>query len=206
MNKLKTLTSGIMAGMCIGVGGIAYLSIENHIIGAFLFSVGLFTICTFRLDLFTGKISRLGTKDGLSLPSILIVLIGNMIGAFLIAELVHLTRVGDVITQGATALCQTKLSDNIISLFILAMLCNAMIYIAVELFNGLENPVGAHLAIIFGIMVFVLCGFEHSIADMFYFAAGRYLSNPHAWGCIGIAILGNACGGILCHSIRRFIV
>lgn len=201
----RLLLSSIAAGMCIGVGGIAYLSVENRIVGAFLFAIGLFTICTFRLHLFTGKVSHIGCKDGLSIPSIFMVWLGNLIGAFTVAGMAQLTRIGETISQRAAALCQTKLADSMGSLFVLGMFCNAMIYIAVELFAGVDDPAGKYLAIAFGVMVFVLSGFEHSVADMFYFAAGRYILEPRAWLCIGAVTLGNACGGVLCNRVRRYL-
>lgn len=196
------LVSSIAAGVCISIGGIAYLSVDNRIAGAFLFAIGLFAVCTFRLHLFTGKVSHIGCMDGLSLPAVLMVWLGNLIGTFTVAGMVLLTHVGEAISQRAAALCQTKLADSMGSLFVLGMFCNAMIYIAVELFAGVDDPVGKYLAIAFGVMVFVLSGFEHSVADMFYFAAGRYILEPRAWLCIGAVTLGNACGGVLCHKVR----
>lgn len=199
------LISSITAGMCIGVGGIACLAVDNRIAGAFLFAIGLFTICTFRLHLFTGKVSRVGCKDGLSNLSILAVWFGNLIGAFAVAGMVLLTHVGEAISRKAAVLCQAKLADNMVSLFVLGMFCNAMIYIAVELFAGLDDSVGKYLAIVFGVMVFILSGFEHSVADMFYLAAGRYILEPRAWLCVGVVTLGNACGGVLCNRVRRYL-
>lgn len=200
-----TLESGIAAGACIAIGGIACLSVENRIFGAFLFTVGLFTICTFRLNLFTGKVSHVGCQDGMSLLSIVLVWVGNLIGTLAVAGIIQHTRIGAEIIQRADAICQVKLADNLFSLLFLAMFCNAMIYMAVELFNGLENPVGGYLAVLFGVMVFVLCGFEHSVADMFYMAVSGHLLERQAWVCIGIVTIGNAVGGILCHGVRRFL-
>ena len=53
---MKKFSSAVLAGICIGIGGCAFLSLESKLIGALFFTVGLFTICTFRLDLFTGKV------------------------------------------------------------------------------------------------------------------------------------------------------
>lgn len=55
MKVIKTFVSAILAGMCVGFGGIVFLSVDNKIVGAALFTVGLFVICTFGLNLFTGK-------------------------------------------------------------------------------------------------------------------------------------------------------
>lgn len=53
----------IAAGVCIGIGCIAYLSVDNRYVGAFLFSIGLMAVCVFRLNLFTGKVCYLEYLD-----------------------------------------------------------------------------------------------------------------------------------------------
>ena len=50
------LLKGIYAGLMIGIGGTVYLSVENTIIGSFLFSIGLLMICMYGMNLYTGKI------------------------------------------------------------------------------------------------------------------------------------------------------
>ena len=56
MRALKLFVSSALGGACIGLGGVAYLSLENRLAGALFFTVGLFTICTFGFHLFTGKV------------------------------------------------------------------------------------------------------------------------------------------------------
>ena len=98
-------------------------------------------------------------------------------------------------------MCQTKLNDNLISLFFLGILCNILIYIAVEGFKNIPHEVGKYLALLFGVMVFILCGTEHCVADMFYFwIAGAW--NARAIVCILIITLGNAVGGVIFPVLR----
>ena len=56
MNRIKTFVYAILAGVSIAIGGTVFLSVENKMIGALLFTVGLFTVCTFGFNLFTGKV------------------------------------------------------------------------------------------------------------------------------------------------------
>ena len=56
MKYLKTLLSAVLAGMCIGFGGVVFLALESKVLGAFFFTCGLFCVCTFGLKLFTGKV------------------------------------------------------------------------------------------------------------------------------------------------------
>lgn len=64
MRALKLFVSSALGGACIGLGGVAYLSLENRLAGALFFTVGLFTICTFGFHLFTGKVCYVFQKGG----------------------------------------------------------------------------------------------------------------------------------------------
>jgi formate/nitrite transporter FocA (FNT family) len=77
---MKTLIKAIAAGVCIGMGGIIYLTLDNRIAGSFLFSIGLFTIYTFGFNLYTGKICYIVHEGPSYLKDVFIVYIGNLIG------------------------------------------------------------------------------------------------------------------------------
>ena len=165
MKIFNILLKSILAGLFIGIGCLAYLSSLDKIIGALLFTVGLFVILTFKLNLFTGKICYIIEKK--NYLEVVITLIGNFIGTLLLALICRATRLINLIDY-ANAICEIKLSDSYISLFILGILCNILIYIAVEGYNRFKGIKGM-LSIFFGVVIFVVIGFEHCIADMFYF-------------------------------------
>ena len=52
MKRSKILLSAILAGLCVGFGGIVFLSVDNKVIGSAAFTIGLFVICTFGFHLF----------------------------------------------------------------------------------------------------------------------------------------------------------
>lgn len=79
--KTKEFTKSVLAGILIGLCGFIFLQCENKVIGAFLFSLGLLTILTFELNLFTGKIYSLSSKN---IMDMIVYLIGNSIGAYII--------------------------------------------------------------------------------------------------------------------------
>ena len=109
-----------------------------------------------------------------------------------------------MLRERAMALCQVKLGDSVLSLFFLAFLCNIFVYIAVEGFKNNPHELGKYLSLFFGVMVFILSGMEHSIADMFYFwMAGAWSSR--AVFCVLIITLGNATGGILFATLHKLI-
>ena len=132
MKRTIIFLSAILAGLCVSFGGMAFLSLENRVMGAAAFTIGLFVICTFGFHLFTGKVCYALQNDrsyALNLP---LIWIGNLIGTGLGAGCAGLTRVGPALREKAAALCQVKLNDGLLSLFLLGLLCNIFIYIAVE--------------------------------------------------------------------------
>ena len=89
MRALKLFVSSALGGACIGLGGVAYLSLENRLAGALFFTVGLFTICTFGFHLFTGKVCYVfqkGETDPRHLP---LIWLGNLAGTGAVAAAVR---------------------------------------------------------------------------------------------------------------------
>lgn len=204
MHRLKTFVLGIAAGIMIAIGGTVSLASDVKVIGALFFTVGLFVICTFGYNLFTGKICYVFERDknyALDLP---IILVGNFVGTFAVALINSLTRFGPMLTEKAIALCDPKLSDSLLSLFLLGIGCNILIFVAVDGFARIENAVGKYLSLFFGVMVFILCGFEHCVADMFYFS----MAGAWSWDTLLrllVIVLGNAVGGVLMPLLRMWI-
>lgn len=202
MKALKTFISAVLAGMCVGFGGVVFLSLDNRIIGSVMFTVGLFTICTFGLHLFTGKVCYAlenGKSYNLALP---VIWLGNLAGTGVTALIVKLSRI-DGIAEQATELTAVKLDDSILSLFLLGVLCNIFIYIAVDGYKNNPHELGKYLSLFFGVMVFILACTEHCVADMFYF----WLSGWSVDAVLRVLVitLGNAAGGILFRALHRFV-
>lgn len=199
----RVLVSAILAGVCIGMGGVVYLSVENKVAGAALFTVGLFVICIFGFNLFTGKVCYVFQNDikyAIRLP---IIWVGNLIGTWLIAFLISFTR-NTAVAENAKTLCGAKMGDTYLSLFILGIWCDVLIYVAVEGFLRCQHEAGKYLALFFGVMVFILSGYEHCVADMFYFSAAKIWSGD-AFVRILVISLGNAVGGVMFPLIRSWL-
>ena len=93
MKRFKTLVYGFLAGICIALGGTVFLSLDNKIVGALLFTVGLFTICTQGFNLFTGKVCYVFERDGSYAFDLLFIWIGNLLGCLCFGALLLCTRV-----------------------------------------------------------------------------------------------------------------
>ena len=202
MKWLKTFVGGILAGISIAIGGTVFLSLDNKVLGALFFTVGLFAVCTFGFNLYTGKVCYVFDNDreyALGLP---VIWLGNLCGAFLTAAAERATRIGPVLAEKAAALCSAKLGDGPASIFLLSVFCNVLIWLAVEGFKNNPHPAGKYLSLFFGVAVFILCGFEHCVANMYCFAmAGMWSWKTLGWVLVMTA--GNSVGGVLFPLLRR---
>ena len=170
---------------------------DNKIVAAFLFGLGLFTIINFELNLYTGKIGYLSKENW---KEILLTLIGNFIGTNLFAFLVLQTRLAGKLKEAVAPAVELKLSDNLLSTFILAIFCGILMSIAVGTFKKLPNILGT-LAVFLCVAVFILAGFEHCVANMFFFALS---SSPADYLLtLLVAIAGNSLGGIAFYRLTK---
>ena len=202
LSQLYTFLKAFLTGILISIGGIVFMSCDNKYIGAFLFGTGLFTILTFGLDLFTGKVGYVVNNKPRYLFYLLIVWLGNLTGTVLAAALVRFTRFYEPLKEKAQTIISAKTSDNLMSLLVLGFFCGMLMFIAADGYKNIENNIAKVCAIFLPVMVFIIAGFEHSIADMFY------ISMAESWDTntiIRILIIsaGNALGGIFIPLIRK---
>lgn len=195
---INTYIWAIYSGLCIGVGVSVYLNMENKIVGSFLFSVGLLSILIFGMNLFTGKVGYIVRNKPVYCLEVILTWLGNLTGTVAAAGGLKLTRNGAHLMETCQPIAETKLSDSWSSLFILGVFCGLLMFIAVDCFKKCQAEhkelMGSLLAI-FIVVAFIQCGFEHSIADMFYFAlAGRL---AEALPALFVISMGNTVGGNL---------
>lgn len=193
---MKHLIKSILAGIMIGIGATTYLSLENKIVGSVLFSIGLFIIVTKELNLFTGKIGYIVNNDFKYVKEVLITLIGNFIGTFLVGYILRFTRISNIVAQAARGICEIKLNDNLTSILILSIFCGILMYLAVNGYKESKDNFAKYGGIFLAVSVFILCGFEHCIANMYYFTIADMWSLK-TFTYLGIMILGNSIGGVL---------
>lgn len=163
----ESIRKSILAGMCIGIGGTVYLSCSNKYIGALLFGIGLFLICTYNLNLFTGKVGyAIEQRKQYNLLYYIEIWVGNLIGCTVVALPLRIAK--PELTTVAEIMVNSKLSQTVPQTIILGMMCGVMMFIAVNTYRIAKNPQDKILGIFLPVMIFVLCGFEHSIANMCY--------------------------------------
>ena len=187
---------GILAGVMVSIGGTVLLSVDNRYIGAALFSIALLVICYFGFNLYTGKVGFLWNTHGRAeLSMAFLGLLGNLIGAVLSALLIAAAL--PQLRETAIAACEKRLVQLPVQTLLRGFFCGILMYSAVWIYREKKTAAG----ILFCIPVFILAGFEHSVADMFYFALAG-LFTPKALVFILLAVLGNSLGGMFIPAVQ----
>ena len=151
--------------------------------------------------------------------SLLLGLFGNLVGCIAFAGLLRLIN-QSFIAESQTAQAwyssnaqlfinlnssvNSKLNYAWYEMIILSAFCGMLVYIAVEGFKTIEHHIGKYLVLILAIAGFIICGFEHSIANMFYyFLNGTFTIN--AIVSLLLCVIGNSFGGLFIPSLKMLI-
>ncbi|MBO5586226.1 MAG: formate/nitrite transporter family protein [Prevotella sp.] len=155
----QIIPPAILAGICISIGCVVNLRVGG-VAGAVLFAFGLTTVVYYGMKLYTGTAGFIRRKGDWSMLAL--VLIGNIIGCLLTAWLIGYAQPDCI--EPASSILAGRLAKGPWACFLLAIGCGFIMTTAVEFARK-----GKMLPLIFGVPVFILCGFAHSIADAFYF-------------------------------------
>lgn len=203
----------IFAGMAIGFGAVSSLlansllpGLWGRLVGGSLFSLGIFAVVCYEMNLFTGMVAGIPTMGVKNLWKLPVCFLGNALGIGLIALLARFTVLGDTIAAQAATLIGGKLESELwyVNVFCSAVLCGLLITFSVRSVKyAPAKGLSATLGVILPIVVFAFCGFDHSVANMLYF----YYLGEISWQIVGyilISILGNLVGGILLPLVDLF--
>ena len=206
---VKNLFSAVMAGIMISFGGAVYLAcvgIEKAPLGAFMFALGLTVILMQGFLLFTGKTAYLlENKASSYVPYLLTIWLGNILGCMLMGYLTSLAK--PAMAETALTLCTAKLGQQWWQTIILGALCGILVYIAVDNFKSDDDkkPLHKYLLVFTCVPAFILCGFEHSVADMYYFAAAGSLYSVKGIVYILLVSVGNLIGAVAFHTVKKAV-
>ena len=211
---LDNFLLGILAGIAIGLGGFLNLLLVStgieacRYLGGVVFSVGLFTVCFFGLHLYTGKIGYVMENDHTFALSLLIMYVGNVIGAVGFGYLMYLTG---AIRETAVNVALNKIvfdgevGSSPLKILIYSFFCCIMVFLAVDVFKKTNNWLVKILNLVVCVALFVITGMEHCVANMFYFAFSNIYSTHflHAFLALLIATAGNSLGAIATYLVVR---
>ena len=195
MKHIRLQNRGMIAGILISIAACAYVVCDNPIIGACFFAFGLITICAVQAKLYTGVIGYVFTNTyGHSALDILEILFGNIIGIFGASLCIKYSRLDDLIGDKIYAIAEAKLNDSVLSLLLLSILCGICVYIGVETYAR-HTPTSS-IGLFLSVAVFIICGFEHSIADAFYLIYSNKMFTAQGVLLFVIVLFGNSFGAI----------
>ena len=199
------------SGLMIGIGGTAFLLALDFnaewgkLIGAVLFSLGILCIVMFEMKLFTGLISyipEMGVKNFWKLP---VCFLGNMLGVIFAAMIVSYSPVAPIIMEQAESVILPKLSAEFwpIKALCSSILCGFLITLSIGAVNyAPRKNLSVTVGVMFPIVVFAFCGFDHSVANTLYL----FLLNfpTHSVPYLLMCVLGNILGGVILPILSLF--
>ena len=171
----------ILAGMCIGLGGAIFIKLGG-VIGACMFVFGLLTIVHFKLPLYTGTAGFIQLNKFKEYKKMFIILFGNIIGCILLSCM-------NIKGIDGTAIIQSRIDTSYLQCLFNAIGCGLIMTLIVK--GGRDKNL---LLILFGIPLFILLGFYHSIADAFYMMVSPIELRNLFFGRYWTIVLGNFIG------------
>lgn len=163
-----TFRSAVLSGIAVAIAGWGYLAFPN-IVGAVLFSFGLLTVVNYKLKLYTGTAGFVPLRydDGRSrwlraIGELLFILFANIIGCMFISLLARMSPIG--LGESAQKILEARFAIGPLRAGLLAIGCGFIMTTAVTFARE-----GKPLALLFGVPLFINCGFPHCLADAFYY-------------------------------------
>ena len=222
MNLASTLVLSLLAGAFIALGANAFTVTMtgappgglSRIAGGAVFSLGLIFIVIAGAELFTGNalqsLAYLGRRITTRqlLGSWTVVYLGNLAGSVAVAYMVHYSGQADLLGGGIgktmVSVAASKVHYSFLEAFLLGVLCNVLVCLAVWLTVAGRSVADKVLVIVPPITVFILCGYEHSVANMYLIPIGLLTDGgategltwgAFLWDNLLPVTLGNTVGG-----------
>ena len=154
-SDFNTFIRSILAGICIGLGGAIFIKLGG-VIGACMFAFGLLTVVHFKLPLYTGTAGFIQLNKFEEYKKMFIILLGNILGCILLSYM-------NIKGIDGTSIIQSRIDTSYLQCLLNAIGCGLIMTLIVK--GGRDKNL---LLILFGIPLFILLGFYHSIADAYY--------------------------------------
>jgi formate/nitrite transporter len=220
---------GVLAGAFIGLGALMFTLVASdstlgfaatRLLGGLAFSLGLILVTVAGAELFTGNnMLAMAWADGcVSTRQVLrnwvVVCATNLVGATGLAVLVwlsgHPNLNGGAIAATAIKIATAKANLPLVEAFFRGVLCNVLVCMAVWMALAGRSVTDKAIAIVFPITAFVAAGFEHSIANMYFFPLAMLLGAPLGWldyvRNLALVIAGNVVGGSVLVALVYYVI
>lgn len=204
ISMIKNIKLSILSGVMISIGCCAYLScisLGYKWLGSILFAAGLYTICQFGFNLYTGKVGyiALRLKDAKYYGLVALILFFNLLTTYLLGILFAYTFPS--IVDVTKKIYEAKLSAPLLRLFLSGIFCGILMFLSVDSWKQ-----GSKIGVFIYIPAFIMAGFDHSIANSFYNGVANGFSSAftiHNALVVLVVVLGNAAGGMTVPLLTR---
>lgn len=190
-NFFNIFRSSVFAGILIAIAGYGFLA--GQAVGMFLFILGLSAVVSYKLKLFTGTV---GFIEWGEIPNLVIILLGNILGCWLVSLIAKVDTVLGIQTAAQNVL-QSRLQLGWLACGIKAIGCGILMSAAVE-FSRRGVDFGYWVPLLFAVPLFIHCGFPHCVADAFYFlTCPNSVLMDSGWNLLavyGSIVVGNSIG------------
>jgi formate transporter len=229
MSLLQLVMLGILAGAFIGLGSLYYVIVASdpalphalqRVLGGVVFSLGLLLVVVAGAELFTGNnLLAMAWADG-CLPTgdvlynWVVVCAANFVGAAGLAALAFWSGHAEQYAATYLKIAAAKGSLSLAEAFFRGVLCNVLVCMAVWMTLAGRSVTDKFVAIVLPISAFVAAGFEHSIANMYFFplaemlkaAAGEPVGFAWLWQNLAPVIAGNLVGGSVLVALVYYVI
>ena len=175
----------VLASILIGFG-VAVLLFLGNPLGPILFAFGLMGVCYLQADLYTGKAGYYWKDKKANLATILIL---NLVAGYMFGLLLGYSSPQLI----PVALEKIASWDFSTAFFIRSIFCGMIMYICVDIFKR-----GSYIGILYGVPLFIFCGFQHCIANIIVLGVAQSWS----WTLI-LAIIGNLVGSMIINVLSK---
>ncbi|MFA5524295.1 MAG: formate/nitrite transporter family protein [Tissierellales bacterium] len=229
-SSINMLVLGILAGLYIAFGGHADITIMQtfsnidpglaKFLGAAVFPVGLLLVIVAGAELFTGNcLMTMALSDKkITIKQLLknwvLVYLGNFIGSIILAAAVVFVgsyKTGSPMAETAFSIATAKMTASVAQIIVKGIFCNILVCLAVWMSFGAQDITSKAVAVWFPVMTFVMVGFEHSIANMFFLPLAKFAGYNVSWAQMLLhniipATIGNIIGGAVIVSLLYYLV
>ena len=199
-NWFNIFRSSVFAGILIAIAGYGFLA--GQAVGMFLFILGLAAVVSYKLKLFTGTVGFIQWEK---IHHLVIILLGNILGCWLVSLIARVDTVLGIQTAAQTVL-QSRLQLGWLACGIKAIGCGVLMSAAVE-FPRRGTDFGYWVPLLFAVPLFIHCGFPHCVADAFYFlSCPKSVLMESGWNLLsvyGSIVVGNSIG---CNIYRLMLL
>lgn len=191
--KMTFFCRAFLAGIMIGLGDVINAMCENRVAGALLFGLGLLCILHNGFYLYTGKIGIvwIAPDKKKEILNLLVGIICNILGVMLVVQ-IYMIANSDFEEKIRQTVC-TLSEQSALSCFLGAIFCGVLMTVATVSYRR-ENAVAETVITLFCVMVFILAGFKHCIANatMLLYFDSNYVNY--------LAMIGGNTVGSLCYG------